>query len=210
MMLSIVVALSVSACSMLGPKPHTAYTRPDVQRPIEKLVVFPVTNFQGVQDTNAKQMEASFTGKWTEMYGKENIVPAGPVVFQLMDKFGKDTYGEFIKTLDNVSAVEQLHKNPKFRQFISQVTGKLGNYHFALAIVDGSKETYDQKNPVNLHIGVFDSTNLTWKWITKIQDKKGMWGNWEAASQLMVNNSFDLIKKLEASPKRDIANTKTK
>lgn len=193
---------------MLGPKPHTAYTRPDIQRPVQKLVVFPVTNFQGIQDDNAKSVEVSFTGKWAELYGKENVVPGGPVVFKLMEQMGKDTYGKFISSLDNVSALEQLHKDEKVREFLSTVTKQFGGYHFALAIVNGSKEAYDNKTPVNVHIGLFDSQNMTWKWITKIEDKKGMWGDWRASSQMMVTNSFDLIKKLEATPSRTTASEK--
>lgn len=202
------LSLVLCSCSMFGPKPHTAYTRPDIQRSVEKLVIFPVTNFEGVQDANAKKMEVSFTGKWAEMYGKEKVIPAGPVVFKLMETMGKETYGKFISSLDNVSAVEQIHKDPKVREFLSQISSKLGNYHFALAIVDGSNEKYESKTPVNLHIGLFDSTNMTWKWITKIQDKKGMVGNWAASSQLMVNNSFDLIKKLEQPAGRNVASGK--
>lgn len=90
-----------------------------------------------------------------------------------------------------------MHKDPKIRKFVSQVSSKLGNYHFALAIVNGDKKTYDAKKNVTLHIGVFDSKNVTWKWITKIKDKKGMIGNWTASSISMVNNSFSLVKKLE-------------
>ena len=185
------------SCSMLGPKPHTAYHRKDIKEPVKKLIVFPVTNFQGVQDSNSKKVEAAFVGKWGELYGENNVIPGGPVIFKMMESMGKETYGEFITSLDNTSAIEQLHKNPKIREFITQVTSKLGQYHFALAIIKGDEKTYDAKNEVNLHIGVFDTQNLTWKWITKITDKKGIVGNWTASSLTMVNNSFSLVKELE-------------
>ncbi len=204
-LLALGLILTSVSCSMLGPKPHTAYTRPDIQRPVEKLVVFPVTNFAGVQDDIAKRAEVSFTGKWAELYGKENVVPGGPVVFKLMEQLGKDTYGKFIGSLDDVSKLEQLHKDPKVRDFLATVTKQFGGYHFALAIIDGSQESYDSKTPVNVHIGLFDSQNLTWKWITKIQDKKGIFGNWGASTQLMVNNSFELINELEDVKGRKVA-----
>ena len=196
------------ACSMLGPKPTTAYHRTDINQPVQKLIVFPVTNFSGIQDDNAKKIEAAFTGKWAELYGKENVLPGGPVIFKMMETMGKDTYGKFISSLDNVSSLEQLLKNPMFRNFTTQVTKQLGNYHFALAIVNGDEASYNSKNPVRVHIGLFDSTNLTWKWITKIEDQKGIVGNWEASSLMMVNNSFDLINKLEKTATRDIASEK--
>jgi hypothetical protein len=197
--------LTSVSCSMLGPKPHTAYTRPDIQRPVEKLVVFPVTNFEGVQDDIARKAEVSFTGKWAELYGKENVVPGGQVVFKLMEQMGKETYGKFISSLDNVSALEQLHKDPKVREFLSTLSKQFGGYHFALAIINGSQQSYESKSPVNVHIGLFDSQNLTWKWITKIQDKKGIFGNWAASTQVMVSNSFDLIKELEDVKGRKVA-----
>ncbi len=186
-----------SSCSMLGPKPHTVYHRKDIIQPVKKLIVFPVTNFKGIQDGNSKKVETTFVGKWAEIYGKKNVVPGGPIIFKLMEIHGKDTYGQFISTLDKTSAIEQIHKNPKIREFISVVTSKLGQFHFALAIVSGNEKIYDAKKQVHLHIGVFDSENLTWKWITKITDKKGTFGNWTASSLAMVNNSFELVKKLE-------------
>jgi hypothetical protein len=182
---------------MFGPKPHTYYQRPDLKEPVKKLIVFPVTNFEGIQDANSKKIESAFIGKWSELYGKDNVVPGGPVIFKLMETQGKDTYGQFISSLDNVSAIEQLHKNPKIREFISQVTSKLGQYHLALAIVRGDENSYNAKSEVHLHIGVFDTQNMTWKWITKITDQKGKIGNWTTSSLAMVNNSFDLVKKLE-------------
>ena len=191
------VLMSSISCSVLGPKPETAYFRKDITEPIKKLIVFPVTNFAGIQDENSKKVEATFVGKWAELYGKENVVPGGPVIFKLMESQGPDTYGKFIGSLDDVSLVEQIHKNPKIREFISQVTSKLGQYHFALAIVAGDEKAYNDKKEVRIHIGVFDTQNLTWKWITKITDKKKFIGNWSASSMLMVNNSFDLVKKIE-------------
>lgn len=51
----------------------------------------------GKQDAGSKKMEAAFVGKWTELYGKNNVVPGGPIIFKLMEKMGKDTYFKFIK-----------------------------------------------------------------------------------------------------------------
>ena len=90
---------------MFGPKPHTAYHRKDLKEPVKKLIVFPVTNFSGLQDANSKKVEATFVGKWGELYGKNNVVPGGPAIFKMMESMGKDTYGQFISSLDNTSII---------------------------------------------------------------------------------------------------------
>ena len=54
---------------------------------------------------------------------------------------------------------------------------------------------------MRIHLGYFDSENLTWRWITKIEDTKGTIGDWRATSNMMVNNSFDIAAKLEKGEK---------
>jgi hypothetical protein len=193
--------LLLASCAAFGPKPKSVYHRAELNRPVEKIIVFPVTNFNGVQDATAKRVEATLNGKWAELYGKENIIPGGPVIFKLIESTGKDSYLKLIKSLDNVSMVEQITKDPKMKEFLGKITEKLGNYHLSLAIVSGDEKSYDAKNPVNVNIGFFDTKAMTWKWITKIEDKKGFVGKFDASAMMMVNNSFDLITTLEKKKK---------
>lgn len=194
--LALALLIAVS-CSTFGPKPSSAYHRADLNRPVEKVIIFPVTNFQGIQDGTAKKAEGAFNGKWAELYGKDKIVPAGPVVFKMIEATGKDSYLKLINSLDNVSSLEQIMKDPKVRDLLTKITEKLGNYHLSLAIIKGDSKSFDNKQPVNLHIGFFDTKAMTWKWITKIQDQKKLIGNYDASVMMMVNNSFDLVKELE-------------
>ncbi|MBT3586443.1 MAG: hypothetical protein HN509_16160 [Halobacteriovoraceae bacterium] len=199
LLLIALLAAFISSCGTFGPKPQTVYHRKDLKTKVSKLIVFPVTDFQGRQSAGAKKLDVSVSSAWAELYGKEKVVPGGAVLYKLIQATGKDSYKKLISSLDNISAVEQLHKNPKVRKFISKVTKKFGNYHFALAIENGGPKYYKDGKPVLLHIGLFDSKNMTWKWITKIKDQKGTlsFGGYDGASMGMVSNSFDLIEKLE-------------
>ena len=92
--------------------------------------------------------------------------------------------------------VEQISKNETAKKFVSQVTDKFGNFQFALAIVSGGEAEYNAGQKIYLHIGLFDTKNLTWRLITKIETQKGAVGNWKVASQSMISNSFEEIKKM--------------
>ena len=115
----------------------------------------------------------------------------------MIESTGKDSYLKIIKSLDNISMIEQMTKDPKIKDFIGKITDKLGNYHLSLAIVQGNKESFDSKQPVRVHLGFFDTKAMTWKWITKIEDTKKIVGNFDASTMMMVDNSFELIKKYE-------------
>ena len=204
--LFVVLLLSaiISSCGTFGPKPHVVYHRPDLKTEVSKLIVFPVTDFEGYQSEGAKKLDSSVVSAWAELYGKDKVIPGGTVLYKLIQGRNKNSYGKLIHSLDNVSQVEQLHKNPRIRKFISRVTKKFGNYHFAFAIENGGPKFYENGKPVLLHIGLFDSKNMTWKWITKIQDKKGTlsFGGYNASSINMVSNSFDMIETLEKSGRK--------
>jgi len=196
---ALLVLTTLASCGTFGPKPETVYTRPDLKTKVSKLIVFPVTDFEGKQSEGANKLDSAVASAWADLYGKEKVVPGGTVLYKLIQSQGKDSYKKIISAADDTSMVEQLHKNKKIREFIKKVTSKFGNYHFAFAITDGGSKTFDNGQPVRLHVGLFDSANLTWKWITKIQDKKGTlsFGGYDASSMSMVSNSFDLIEDLE-------------
>jgi hypothetical protein len=188
--------ISLAACSSFGPKPQVVYHRPDIKSQATKVIILPVTDFAGKKTDGAKDIEMGIVSGFASMYGQENIIPAGPVIEKLNQSMG-DRYGSFIKTLDATSAIEQMHKDPKMREYISKVTSTVGDYNLAVAIVDGGKAEYEAGTPVHIHLGYFDTKNLTWKWITKIEDKKGPIGNWVASSTAMVTNSFETAKKVD-------------
>lgn len=185
------IGFSLLSCSAMGPKPEVVYHRPDLKNKAEKVIIMPVTDFTG--ESAGEGVASTVTSGWSKMYGATNVVPVGPAI----EKFGKTTYIEMLKTLDNVSTVEQMMKNAKIKKFISQVTGKFGNYHLAFSVVEGSQSTYDAQQPVRVHLGLFDTENLTWKWITKVQDTKGKIGDWRASYGAMVSNSFDKAKEAD-------------
>ncbi len=121
----------------------------------------------------------------------------------MIDSTGGDSYGKFIATLDNVSAIEQLTQNTKIQgllkgitEQITKQTGVKTNFHLALAIISGGEAEYNSGQPVFLHIGMFDVSNLTWKIITKIEIKKGSspLSNWKIDSQLAIKNSFKFLE----------------
>mgnify|MGYP000436339969 CR=1 FL=1 len=119
------VSVIFASCASFGPKPKTSYHRKDIKTPVKKLIVFPVTDFQGKQSSTTKKIEAAFVGKWNELYGASNVIPGGPVLYKLLQKSGSGNYKKLIKSLDNISMVEQLHKDKRIRDLVSKVTSKL-------------------------------------------------------------------------------------
>jgi hypothetical protein len=187
----------VSGCSLLAPKPQVLYHRPDI-RNRAKVVVMPVTDFNGNRSEGAKGVEAVALKNWMGMYGRKNVIPGGPAIDKLNQASG-GKYIEFLKTLDEVSMAEQKGEAPVTREYIKAVTDKVGNYNLAFTIVEGGPDQYKSGEVVRIHLGLFDTKALTWKWITKLEDKKGLFGDWRAASLAMVSNSFDTAKQVDRS-----------
>jgi len=189
-------AIFLSSCSSFGPKPHVLYDRPDLNTEVSKIIIFPTTDFQGQASEGSKSVDLSINAAWAATYGSDKVIPAGIVIEKISNKIGKEFYGKFISSLDNVSAIEQIIQNESVKNFVLQVTDKLGNFQFALAIISGGEKEYKSGKPIYLHIGLFDTKNLTWRLITKIETQKGAVGNWKVASQSMISNSFEEIKKM--------------
>jgi hypothetical protein len=190
------VAMFLTSCSSFGPKPHVLYSRPDLETKVSKVIVFPTTDFEGKTNEGLKAIDLSVNTAWVNAYGADKVIPAGILIEKISNKIGGGFYKKFISTLDNISAVEQISQNEVAKKFVSEVTNKFGNFQFALAIVSGNEASYNSGNPVYMHIGLFDTKNLTWKLITKIEVKKGAVGNWKVDSQLMISNSFEEIKRI--------------
>jgi hypothetical protein len=192
----IALSIALSSCSLLGPKPEIIYQRPDLNTKLDKLIIFPTTDFSGKSSAGSKSVDLSINASWASVYAKENIIPAGPAIAKIADGIGNDFYKNFISALDNVSAVEQIANNPTAKKFVNQLTEKFGSAQFGVAIISGGESEYNSSQPVHLHIGLFDANNMTWKIITKIEGKKGPLGKWQVDSQMLVSNSFNEIKKI--------------
>ncbi len=190
------IALFLSSCSAFGPKPQLIYDRADLNTSISKVIIFPTTDFNGKSSEGSKSVDFSINAGWAGTYGSDKVIPAGLVIEKISNGLGNDFYKKFVLSLDKVSAIEQISRNETIKKFAAEVMGKFGNYPFALAIVSGGEAEYNSGQPVRLHIGLFDAKNLTWRLITKIEVQKGKVGNWKLASQSMILNSFDMIKKM--------------
>lgn len=200
----------ISACSFLntGPQPHVVYERPEFNNKVDKLVVFPTTDFQGQENKQTRIVDASVNGQWVGVYGEKNVIPGGFVIKTVANKANKKAYLKFINTLDNVSAIEQVLNSFELKRFVSLLTDKIPSkvkektkYHFALAIMSGGEEEYNAGNPVYLHLGLFDVEHFTWRVITKIEIKKGKspLSKWHIDSQQAINNSFKYFETMNDS-----------
>lgn len=193
--LVLVAAIAISACSSMSAKPKVVYNRTDLGEVENKVVVFPTMDFNGKKSEGAGDVNSSILASWSKMYGSDKIIPAGPVA----DKVGKaypDFYLKLVKSLDSASAIEQLSNSPEVKKAVAKITSKTGNHHLAFSIINGDAKSFEAGQPISIHIGLFDTKNLTWKWITKVQDKKGMLSKWEVTYSAMVNNSFDAVQNL--------------
>jgi len=193
------LAIFLSSCSSFGPKTHVLYERSDLNNKASKIIIFPTTDFNGKISEGSKSIDMSINAGWAGAYGSDKVIPAGIVIEKISDKLGNVFYKKFISALDKVSMVEQIAKNETAKKFVSQVTDKFGNFQFALAIVSGGEAEYNKGDKIYLHIGLFDTKNLAWRLITKIETQKGAVGNWKLASQAMISNSFEEIKKITAN-----------
>lgn len=187
----------LTGCSMLAAKPEVTLHRPDIQNRT-KVVVMPVTDFSGNRTEGAKNIEVFALKNWAGIYGRKNVIPGGPAVEKINQATGSK-YVEILKSLDEMSAAEQTGKSTAITEYVKAITAKTGNFNLAFTIVEGGPDQYKAGEVVRVHLGLFDTKAMTWKWITKLEDKKGMFGDWRAASAAMVSNSFDVAKKVDRS-----------
>lgn len=197
-LLCVALVVLLNACGSFGPKPQVVYHRPDVKIPVEsKLIVFPAMTFSGKTDID-NGLKGSIASGWSDFYG-QNAIPAGDVITQVAKKSGFDLM-KLVQAMDNVSYLEQtLKKDRRFKKFMKNITKKFGNYDLAMTLVHGDEKIYNAGQPVRIHLGYFNTKTLTWKWITKIQDKKGTIGNWQASYGALVSNSFGSLKDLHTA-----------
>jgi hypothetical protein len=184
--------LLASSCATLGPKsPVEVYYRSDLATVTGKVIVFPVMSFDGKKATGARGVEMALLSKWSGLYGVANIISAGPAAEKLSGSAG---FTALIGSLDNTSAVEQIHQNPQISDALAAIASLLGRNNLGFALIEGGEREFDSGGTVYLSVGFFDVRNLTWKWITKTSAKKGPMGRWELSSSEMVGKSFKEIE----------------
>ena len=191
--------LSLASCSAFGPKPQLLYDRADLNTKVSKIIIFPTTDFNGKSSAGSKSIDLSINAAWAGAFGSDKVIPAGIVIEKISNTIGNDFYKKLVVSLDKISGIEQLSRNETIKKFAGEIMGKFGEFPFALAIVSGGEVEYNAGQTVHLHIGLFDAKNLTWRLITKIEVQKGAVGNWNLASQAMISNSFDMIKKMNVA-----------
>lgn len=195
--LALLPFLILTSCSLLAPKPEVTLHRPELHNRT-KVVVMPVTDFNGNRTEGSKGIEALALKNWAGIYGRKNVIPGGPVIEKVNQATGAK-YVELLKTIDEASAAEQAGKSTVIAEYIKAVTAKAGNFNLAFTIVEGGPDQYQAGEVVRVHLGLFDTKAMTWKWITKLEDKKGIFGDWRATSVAMVSNSFETAKKVDRS-----------
>lgn len=196
-MIPLILLYSLVGCASMGPKPHVVYHRPDINTNDKKVIIFPVSDFNGEFSEGAKDIEIAVNTHWTNLYGPTNVIPAGKAVEKLVSSVHKKAYVRIVQTLDSVSMIEQLQKDKNFKGFLAKVAETVGDYNLALTIVKGDQKSYDSKQPIQINVGYFDTKKLTWKWITKVSTQKGIVGDWRGAYGMMLSNSFDFVKEKE-------------
>ena len=193
MFLSLLVVVTLFAGCALMPKPVVSmYNRPDLNTKMSKVIAFPLVDFNGKMASGVGTVDKAFMAKLSTLYGQSNVVPAQPILSALSDNKG---FMGIIKSLDDTSAVEQLHKNPAVRDALAIVTSKLGNFNLALAIISGGESDFNAGKPVYFNMGYFDTENLTWRWITKTSITKSQLSNWTVQSTQMLDESFKEVQK---------------
>jgi hypothetical protein len=84
--LAIAVLLSLSySFSMISAKPKVVYHRSDLADVKNKVVVFPTLDFSGKRSKGAGEIERTVVSNWTQMYGADRIIPAGPVADKIQE-----------------------------------------------------------------------------------------------------------------------------
>lgn len=182
---------------MFGPKPQLVYHRPDLPKVENKIILFPTLDFNGKKSKGAIEINNKIQASWSNLYGADRVLSADLISDEISKKF-PDFYINLIKSIDNISIIEQLHKNQKIRDALSEITAKLGNHHLGFSIINGGSEEFSQDKKISIHTGIFDTKNLTWKWITKIEDKKDKISNWDIFHSTLIANSFEYSKNIES------------
>ncbi len=186
------LAMILSSCATLGPKtPVEVYYRSDLATVPGKVIVFPVMSFDGRKPAGARGVDMALLSRWSGLYGVSNILPAGPAMQELS---GNSGFTALIGSLDNTSAVEQVHKSPRIRDALAAIASLLGRNNLGFSLIEGGEREFDSGGTVYLSIGFFDVRNLTWKWIAKTSAKKGPGGRWELSSSEMVSKCFKEIE----------------
>jgi len=189
-------ALIFSACSS-GPNPRVVHHRP-VNPDTEKIVLLPPSDFAGDKTVAAEDLELRFGEGWTKVIGSRRILPASPAVDEL-SRSQHEAYSQLIGSLKNPKKASGFKNNAQVRSYLEKVAELDGTYNLAFTVIEGDEQTFDQKQPVELWLGVFDVKAMSWKWVTQAQVKRNLFTGWSSASNSLINSSFDRAKSLDKS-----------
>jgi len=194
----LLVLIFLSSCSSMAPKPHVTYNNSTLKPEINKIIVFRTAHFNGKVTRESLNLNPAILAGWKSVYGNKSVIPAYSAVQEINEKIGTKSYLSLIHSLENSKTNQKAFFDSKMNEFVLEMTKKFGHNHFALAVLSGGVREYNAGKPIYLNIGLFDAQSLTWKIITKVKvQKRGEIGNWNAASEMIVANSFDAIKKME-------------
>lgn len=203
-LLLIVLSFSLSGC-LTSSKNVNVYTRNDVNTEKSKVIIFPmlVAKKSGMEAANSKYSNPlvdAFLGKqWSSALGSENTVIIPKIA---LDKIPKayTVMEAFIKALDTASALE---RNKAVKKFAKVISKKFGDGAFALALAFQDKKAFEAGGVLRVHMGLFDTKKLTWKWITKNSYAKSLVPlPYETVLQDLVSQSYEALKAKNAGKVR--------
>ena len=193
----IIVAFSLSQCSLLSKKSVNVFLRKDVNTEKSRIIVFPMLLAQpgSMKAANEKFSNPAldtFLGKnWYDYIGKKNVVVIPKIA---LDKIphAYEVLDYLIKALDITSAIEQ---NEILKEFIDAVSNKFGDGALAFALVSQNEDQYKNSGIIQLKLGLFDMKKLTWKWIVKSTYQSKIYPlPYQAALQDLVKDAFSKLK----------------
>ena len=202
----VVIISLLSGCAMLqklrDTKSHV-YLRADVNTSESKILTFPLllkreSGFaeanKNVDDTS---MEALVGSSWAGELGKDNVVPVPKAIISEIPK-GWESLGTIVRVLDTASAVEQTIDSPEVKKLIKTIGEKtqagVGDLAMGFALVFEDEETFKATKVLHGNMGLFDTKQLTWKWITKVEFRYKVPVTYEVAIQDLFAESWKILK----------------
>lgn len=176
-----------------------------VQGPTGKVIIFPVTNFKGERSESTKTYDPVVSKAWGQVYGKDNIINGGDEALKTVRELGRKNYRDMINSINKKSKISGVGKNEWVQKMALKVTEKYGPHSIGFAIANGGKVRFKDGKPVYLHLAVFDTQHMTWKWVTKV---RGNGDNWNSTTSNMVKYGFKELDGLERSRKGEAASNR--
>ena len=160
--------------------PELVYSRDELKTNTKMILVIPTMNWSGKVSEVANELSIVVTNQWMSHYGDSKVIPL-PAQFA---KQHEKAFADLIKKADRVSGVEQQVNNAGILQealktLLTTITKQFGNVNLAFTMCDATPAQYEAGKKVRLHVGYFDTENMTWKVITKLSTQKEEKSAWE-------------------------------